>query len=115
MNTRTVTHLLDPDWTVVIGEELIANPAGIAFNVEPDALGQYDAELGLPCDPTGRGYRKLGDVETYCIAYNDTTALWAKMVAAKNDEVADTFDYEGALLELVDGCEDQEFWRKGQF
>lgn len=115
MNTQqsTAQHLLDEDWIVVINEQLELFPNSIGLVVEPEVLGRYHAQTGAPCEPQ-KYYRKLGDIELYQWAYNDTTALWASIVQAKNDELAaDTFDYEGALQELIDGMEDQEFWRRG--
>ena len=99
MNTQsTVQHLLDADWHVAIQEQLELFPNNIAFAVEPEAMGQYDAEHGLPCDPVSRGYTKLGDIETYIITYKDTTTLWANMVDKINAEHA----FNEAEQDLVD-------------
>lgn len=95
MNTNARQQLLDNDWVVAIEDEIAANPAGIAFAIEPIVLGTYDGEQGLPCDPVGRGYRKLGDVEHYIIGWKEGHFRW------------------GELQELVDGIEDEMYWRNG--
>jgi hypothetical protein len=111
-NQRTVQHLLDAEWHVAIAEELTNNPAGIAFNVEPAAMGQYCAERGDPCEPT-KYYRKLGDIENFVIAYNDTVLLWAEMVQDVNDAQDDgKVDFEAELMELLDGI-DEAAWIRG--
>jgi hypothetical protein len=117
MNTQRATQfLLDPEWLVAVAEELTSNPMGVAFAVEPAIMGAYDCQLGLPCDPAGRGYRKLGDVNDYCAAYNDTAALWAATVQAENDKLhADRAWMDGLLQELIDGREDEDYWRIGQW
>lgn len=111
MSERTVQCLLDADWIVAINEELERNPMGVAFAVEPIALGQYDAECGNACDPVGRGYTRLGDIEMYLVAYKDTSALWAEIVQAKNEQSW----LDGELQELVDGMEDDLWHSRGMW
>lgn len=134
MNTRTVTHLLDEEWIIAIQEEIAAMPETLADTIEPSLLGQYDAERGLPCDPT-KYYAELVDAEIYVVAYRDTVKLWADMVQAKNDAICaehrtlitdatidqaqaqaeldmerleETEDYEQDIL-------DREFWASGRW
>jgi hypothetical protein len=115
-NQRTVQQLLDREWIVAVEEEIAANPMGIAFSVEPEIMGQYCAEVGLPCEPYIWGYKRLGDVEAFQRAYLDTAALWAATVQAENDKLdAERAWLDGALMELIDGREDEEFWRRGDF
>jgi hypothetical protein len=114
MNTQqsTVTNLLDPEWIAVVEEHLQTYPTAVALVIEPAILGQYHAQLGLPCDPYH--YARPSDWDDYLIAYNDTVALWAEMVQAKNDEVAAARSWmDGELQELIDGREDEDFWRQG--
>lgn len=108
MNTRTVQHLLDPDWIIAVQEALETYPTSVSLVVEPSVMGQYCAEQGMPCDPLAHGYTKLGDVELYCLAYRDTAALWAEMVDDANEHLQDTLDYEQDIL-------DREFWRRGEY
>src|SRR5690606_31802563 len=77
MNTQL---LLQDDWVEVITEELILMPDRVPFSVEPGLLGQYDAQLGLPCQPYERGYRTVADCESYIAAWQDTNAVWAEAV-----------------------------------
>ncbi len=43
------------------------------FNMmAPEDIGELDAELGLPCNPT-EYFTKLADIEAYIISFNDTT------------------------------------------
>jgi hypothetical protein len=112
-NQRTVQHLLDREWHVAIAEQLAIYPMP-ELVIDASCLGQYDAELGLPCDPAGRGYFKLGEVNDYVTAYDDTVALWAEMIDEKNEQVAaDTVDYTAELMELLDGIAEEEFNRMG--
>lgn len=114
MFERTVNDLLDADWHVEITEQLTANPMGIAFAVEPALMGQYCAERGEPCEPLRYGYTRLADVEAFCIAWHDTVALWATIVQRKNDELdAERAWLDGELQMLIDGREDEDFWRWG--
>jgi hypothetical protein len=112
MNTQqsTLTHFLEPEYSAVIAEHLTIYAHSIAYVVEPDLMGRYDAEQGLPCDAHARGYRKPSDVDSYIGAYHATATLWAQTVAGIN---SDSFDYDGALQELIDGREDEDFWRIG--
>lgn len=107
----TTQKLLDNDWAIAITEEIQANPHGIAFSVEPALMGQYDCECGLPCEPYERGYRTLADVEDYLWAYKDTAAAWASTVQGINDSMG--VDIEAELELLLDGIEDENFWRMG--
>lgn len=89
MNTQTqttVTELLDPIWIEVVTEQLRDYPTSVALVIEPEILGRYHAQLGLPCEPY-KFYRRLSDVNDYNAAYEGTTALWAAMVQAKNEEI----------------------------
>ena len=97
---RTVQHLLDAEWIIAVQEAMTDYPDSLPLVVEPAVMGQYDAEQGNPCDPTGRGYRTLGDTEAYIVAYRDTTALWAEMVEAQNAERAHNDD-ERELMEDI--------------
>jgi hypothetical protein len=55
-------------------------------------------------------------VEAFQRAYLDTAALWAATVQAENDKLdAERAWLDGALMELIDGREDEEFWRRGDF
>ena len=118
MNTQqsTVTHLLDNDWITVVEEHLQAYPTAVAMVIEPQILGQYHAQLGLPCNPYH--YTRPSDWDDYLVAYVDTVSLWAEMVEAKNDE-ARGIDYEAELmeetLEYVEDMLDREFWARGQY
>ena len=103
--------LLDPEWVVAIQEEIAANPMGIAFSVEPDLCGRYDAEQGNACQPYERGYRTLGDIEAYCAAYRDAAERWAAQVQEINDTLG--VDVEAELEDLLEGIADETFWAKG--
>jgi hypothetical protein len=115
VNTNYRNHLLDPEWSVAIVEELESNPAGISFAVEPEVLARYDAELGLPCDPLARGYRKLGDVENYIIAYKECAAKWAEAVQEVNDELYEQRRAEADLEDMIEGRLDEEWIRGGMY
>jgi hypothetical protein len=108
-------HLLDEDWVVAIEEEIQNNPAGVAFAVEPALCGRYDAEHGFPCDALARGYRKLGDIESYIIAYKDCAAQWAAAVQEVNDELYEQRRAEADAEDIIENWLDEEFWRKGMF
>jgi hypothetical protein len=111
-NQRTVQHLLDREWHTIIAQQLVIYPMP-ELVIEPACLGQYDAELGLPCDPAGRGYFKLGEVNDYVTAYDDTVALFAEMVQDVNDAQDDgAVDFEAELMELLDGM-DEAAWIRG--
>lgn len=108
MNTQlsTVTHLLDIEWHIAVQEALCTYPNAVSLVVEPAVMGQYCAERGEPCEPT-KYYTRLGDIESFIVAYNDTTRLWADMVREHNDALGDEddLDYEYML--------DQEWMRRG--
>lgn len=112
-STSTVTHLLDPEWIVVIHEQLELFPNSIGLVVEPQVLGQFHAQTGAPCEPQ-KFYTKLGDIESYLISYNDATELWASIVQAKNDEVdAEQKWMDAQLQDLIDGIAEDEWNRRG--
>lgn len=100
MNTNTfqpsITHLLDEDWLVVIQAEIDAQPDTLADIVEPQLLGRFDAEMGMPCDPT-KYYARLGDIEQYIWGYNDTVALWAEIVQGFNEAARQAANDEYAI------------------
>jgi hypothetical protein len=113
VNTNYRNHLLDTDWVVAIEEELLTN--GLAANVDADLCGRYDAELGNVCDPLGRGYRKLGDVENYIIAYKECAAKWAEAVQEVNDALYEQRRAAADLEDMIEGRLDEEWLRRGMY
>jgi hypothetical protein len=106
--------LLDPEWVIAIEDELFGNPAGLAFNVEPELMGRYCAEHGLACEPLAFGYRKLDDVEAFIIGFKEVTLLWAEMVTEINEaEYQRRSDEQMDLDEYLDWLDDQEWIRRG--
>lgn len=77
--------ILDDEWVEVITEELILMPDRVAFSVEPQLLGAYDAQQGNPCMPYERGYRTLQDCENYIAAWRDSNEAMAAAVSALAD------------------------------
>lgn len=118
-NTMPRAQLLGPEWIAAIEEELNANPAGVPFTLEPDLLGRYDAEHGLPCDPLARGYRNVVDCEAYVVGYKEVTALWAEMVTEYNQRLPQQTrlltdeEIEAELDDLRDYQEDVAWMRGG--
>jgi hypothetical protein len=110
-NQRTVQNLLDPEWHTTIAQQLVIYPMP-ELVIEPSCLGQYMAEIGQPCEPR-KWYTSPSDIEAFIVAYDDTTALWAEMVEAAQDD--GKVDFEAELIDLLDGIDDNEFWRKGQY
>ena len=92
--TPTVTHFLDADYMIVIAEHIVRYSLAIPIVVEPGLMGQYDFETGRDCDPVGRGYKTLTDIEAYIIAYRDTDAM------------ANNLEYQDDML-------DREDWSRG--
>ncbi len=101
-NTQSTTcqHLLDEEWIIVINEEIAARPETLAEVVEPELLGRFEAEMGLPCEPM-KYYMKLGDIEAYIVGWKDTQAVLA-------ERLADTEDYEQDIM-------DRDWWSRGQW
>jgi hypothetical protein len=98
MNTQqsTVNYFLESEWVEVIEEHIAAYPTAIALVIEPQLLGQYDAEQHLPCAPVERGYIELADAEMYCKAWHSTTKLM--------QETVDYKEYQLEIEWLRQGC-----------
>ena len=87
--TPTVTDFLDADYHAVIAEHIAMYPMAIAMVVEPNLMGRYDAETGMPCDPIARGYMTLADCEQYVIGWSDTAAFWEAQAEEYDDWMAE--------------------------
>lgn len=122
--------MLDDDaWINAIFNQSEALPVDPPDFVSPDFLGAFDADEGLPCEPT-QYFAKLTDIEQYVIGFRDAVGAWEAVTVFTQGQRARWLykpflapmrgmdvvveEVDGDLITIRVQGPDGDYWRKVQ-